>query len=221
MFEFSLIQPGTFMMGSHENEEGRYFNETLRKVTITKPFYMQSTPVTQEQWKEVMGTTPSFFAGKNLPVENISWYDVQEFIKKINQLNMGIYRLPTEAEWEYACRAGSQSAFFFGDDAAQAGRYAWTKTTSEGKTHPVAQKEPNAWGLYDMHGNVCEWVQDWYRVYRKKDISDPLGAIKGSKRVARGGAWVYENKLNRAAYRDRFSADVKLYMLGFRLVKEV
>ena len=221
MFEFILIQPGSFIMGSPEDENYRWDDETQHKVTITKPFYMQSTSVTQEQWQSVMESNPSYFKGENLPVEQISWNDVQEFIQRLNQRDEGVYRLPTEAEWEYCCRAGSQSAFYFGDNEAELDDYAWYEKNSNGQTHPVGQKKPNAWGLYDMHGNVYEWCQNWYDDYPSKVVCDPQGPPKGVYRVYRGGGWYLEARYARSAFRNGYSPDFRYSALGFRLVKEV
>ena len=197
MFEFVLIQPGTFMMGSPEDEVGRFDDEALHQVTITKPFYMQTTPVTQGQWEALMGNNPSYFKGDDLPVECVSWDDCQEFIQRLSQSGDGIYRLPTEAEWEYACRAGTSTPFVIGNgrdlDSTQAnfdGNYpygAGRKGLYREQTTPVKSFAPNAWGLYDMHGNVWEWCQDWYGDYLIGAVSDPQGPSSGVFRVHRGG----------------------------------
>ena len=221
MFEFVLIQPGTFRMGSPEDEINRWDDETRHRVTLTRPFYMQSTPVTQEQWESVMRNNPSYFKGENLPVEQVSWNDVQEFIARLNSSGEDVYRLPTEAEWEYCCRAGSQSAFYFGDDEAEMDDYAWYQHNSDGQIHPVGQKKPNAWGLYDMHGNVYEWVQDLYGAYTSDAVCDPQGPSTGVGRVVRGGCWDYEARYARSANRGGNSPDYRYGYLGFRLVKEV
>ena len=162
---FRLIPAGTFQMGSPVDEEGRYDNEQQHQVTISRPFYLQTTPVTQGQWQKVMGNNPSSFTagGQDCPVEQVSWDDAQEFLAKLNRIEeIDTYRLPTEAEWEYACRAESTGRFCFGDDEAGLKDYAWYNNNSAGKTQPVGQLKPNAWGLYDMHGNVWEWCRDWY-----------------------------------------------------------
>jgi formylglycine-generating enzyme required for sulfatase activity len=187
--KFVLIPAGEFTMGSPENEQGRDSNEPQHKVKITKPFYMQTTEVTQAQWKAVMGNNPSYFKGNDLPVETVSWDDAQEFIKKLSAKEGVKYRLPTEAEWEYACRAGSTTKFYFGEDESKLDEYAWYHNNSDGKTHPVGQKKPNAWGLYDMHGNVWEWCQDWYGAdyYKNSPAEDPQGPASAESRVLRGG----------------------------------
>ena len=150
-----------------------------------------------------MGNNPSRFTGNsNRPVESVSWDDVQAFIEKLNAKEGGaMYRLPTEAEWEYAARAGSITAYSFGDDAKQLGEYAWYGDNSKGETHPVGQLKPNAWGLYDMHGNVWEWVQDWYGKYAAEAVMDPQGPSAGSARVGRGGGWSAGARFCRSAYR--------------------
>ena len=188
--DFVLIKPGSFMMGS---KNGLLEDERpVHKVTITKPFYMGVYEVTQAQWKALMGDNPFYFKGDALPVEQVSWEDCQRFLAKLNQrAGQGrICRLPTEAEWEYACRAGSTSDYCFGDDD-RLGDYAWYPRNSGYKTHPVGQKKPNAWGLYDMHGNVWEWCSDWYDAayYAESPGKDPKGPSTGQERVVRGGSW--------------------------------
>jgi len=219
--KFVYIQPGTFMMGSPPNEPGRSDNETLHKVTITKGFSMQTTQVTQRQWHVIMGNNPSSFGscGEDCPVENVSWNDVQQFIKKLNETRgTNKYRLPTEAEWEYACRAGSDTAYCFGNDESRLKDYAWYDGNSGGKTHPVGLLKPNAWGLYDMHGNVWEWCQDWYAEnYPSGSVTDPIGSSSGSFRVIRGGSWHVIAQSCRSAYRGRSTPDNRNHDLGFRL----
>ena len=187
--DFVLINAGSFMMGSKKGANGK----PVHKVAITKPFYMGVYEVTQAQWKALLGDNPLWFKGDGLPVENISWDDCQKFLAKLQEkAGPGmICRLPTEAEWEYACRAGSQTAYCFGDDKGGLGDYAWYRANSENKTHPVGQKKPNAWGLYDMHGNVWEWCADGYGFlyYAKSPAEDPKGAAETDYRVLRGGSW--------------------------------
>ena len=231
MFEFSLIQPGTFMMGSPEDEVGRFADETLYEVTISKPFYMQTTPVTQKQWKAVMGNNPSYFKGDDLPVEYVSWDDCQEFIQRLSQSGEGQYRLPTEAEWEYACRAGTSTPFGIGNgcdlDITQAnfeGNYPYGKSVKgeyREQTTPVKSFAANGWGLYDMHGNVWEWVQDWYGDYPTEAVRDPQGPPTGKYRLLRGGSWDSPARACRAAFRCYDSPEDWYYDFGFRLVKEI
>ena len=163
-----LIPAGEFMMGSPGTESDRSNNETQHRVSITKPFYLGVTEVTQEQYQKVMGTNPSQFKGPQNPVERVSWAEAVEFCGKLSAMPAEktaghVYRLPTEAEWEYACRSGTTTAYGFGDDASRLGDYGWFRSNSDSGTHPVGEKKPNAWGLYDMHGGVYEWCQDWYR----------------------------------------------------------
>jgi len=192
---FVYISQGSFMMGSPTDELGRWDNEIQHQVTLTKGYFMQTTEVTQGQWKAVMGSNPSYFqnCGNDCPVEQVSWNDVQEFIELLNQKeSTNKYRLPTEAEWEYAARAGSSSAFANGNISEKYCDYdpnldamGWYCGNAERKTHLVAQKQPNAWGLYDMHGNVWEWCHDWYGSYPDISVTDPGGASSGSTRVLR------------------------------------
>jgi formylglycine-generating enzyme required for sulfatase activity len=222
--QFVLIPAGTFMMGSPLDEEGRYDREKQHQVTISRPLYLQTTPVTQGQWERVMGDNPSRFkeCGKDCPVEQVSWDDIQEFMKKLNQMEKtDKYRLPTEAEWEYACRAGSKGRWCFGDDGAKLGEYAWYAANSGKKTHPVGQKKPNSWGLYDIHGNVFEWVQDWYGEYPAGPVTDPKGPPSGKKRVLRGGSWIYFAKDTRSALRDLDNPDFRMELIGFRIARDL
>jgi formylglycine-generating enzyme required for sulfatase activity len=228
--EFVLIQPGTFLMGSPESEEGRHHDEILHEVTLTKPYYLQTTPVTQEQWQAVMGDNPSYFQGAHLPVERVSWDDVQQFIQRLNQRSEGTYRLPTEAEWEYAARAGTSTPFGIGNgvdiDSTQAnfnGKYPYGKNKQgvyRERTTPVKSFAPNGWGLYDMHGNVCEWVQDWFGEYPEGEETDPQGTQLGCIRVSRGGGWYSYARNARSAIRYLNSPGIRGYYIGFRLVKE-
>ena len=163
-----------------------------------------------------MGSNPSYFKGSNLPVEWVSWEDCQEFIKQLNSKGIGIFRLPTEAEWEYACRAGTT-----GDYAGNLDEMAWYKETSSYSTHPVGTKKPNPWGLYDMHGNICEWCQDWSGDYPTGAVRDPRGAAGGSHRVFRGGCCYSIASHCRSASRNWDSPSFRYYALGFRLVRTV
>lgn len=217
---FVSIPSGTFQMGSPESEISRCSDETQHLVTLTKSFEMQTTQVTQKQWTEVMGNNPSYFNGDNLPVERVSWNDCQEFIQKLNSANDGYaYRLPTEAEWEYCCRAGAASAYSFGDDTDQTGDYAWYYPNSFNRTHEVAQLKPNAFGLYDLHGNVWEWCQDWYGGYNSQPITDPTGPNSGFYRVAHGGGWADFAQCCRSAVRDFGGPGNRYSNVGFRLVR--
>jgi formylglycine-generating enzyme required for sulfatase activity len=221
--QFVHIPPGTFQMGSPEGEKDRWDNEKQHQVTLSRPFYLQTTPVTQGQWEEVMGDNPSYFkeCGEDCPVESVSWEAVQEFITKLNRMEKtDTYRLPTEAEWEYACRAGSTTAWCFGDDKVKLGDYAWYDENSGGKIHPVGQLKPNAWGLYDMHGNVWEWCQDWYGEYPAGPVTDPQGPASGERRVLRGGSWYNYAWITRSAKRYYFNPDHRYYYYpGFRVAR--
>ena len=224
--KFVWIAPGNFVMGSPKEELKRQDNETQHKVTLTKGFYMGVYTVTQEQWKEVMGNNPSFFKGeKNLPVEMVSWDDCQAFIKKLREKDKKVYRLPSEAEWEFSCRAGTKTPFHFGeaistDQANYNGDYTYgdgKKGVYIGKTTPVGSFPANAWGLHDMHGNVFQWCQDWYGDYPQKDVVDPIGSEKGQFRVLRGGSWNVFPLNCRSACRDWSGPGVRSYYFGFRV----
>jgi len=211
------IRPGKFVMGSPDSEQGHDPREgPQHEVIITKPFYMGVTEVTQAQYEAVMGTNPSKFKGATNPVETVSWNDATEFCKKLSEKTRQAARLPTEAEWEYACRAGIKTGFSFGDADDGLGDYAWYNANSGGTTHPVAKKKPNAWGLYDMHGNVWEWCADWCGDYPKGAVTDPQGPAAGTSRVLRGGGWGYVPTYCRAAYRDFSIPDFRSDVYGFR-----
>ena len=182
-------------MGSPDSDADAQEGERPQHpVRITKPFYLGKYLVTQEQWEAVMDGNPSKFKRSQNPVENVSWEDCQQFLGRLNKRERnqsGKFRLPTEAEWEYACRAGSETKYCFGDSAKQLGEYAWYRDSSGGdKPHPVGQRKPNAWGLYDMHGNVWEWCQDWYGVgyYANSPTNDPIGPTAGTFRCTMAAA---------------------------------
>jgi len=220
--KFVLIPAGTFMMGPDEEDEGWIGDsETLHQVTITKPFYLQTMPVTQKQWESVMGKNPSHFKGHgSLPVENVSWSAVQRFILALNEIEGAKrYRLPTEAEWEYACRAGSSAEFCFGDDPSVLGEYAWYEENSDRRTHPVGRKKPNAWRLYDMHGNVWEWVKDFYADYPGGSVTDPVGRSRGFGHVFRGGSCYVPSEYCRSAVRGYNDPGNRSHPIGFRLLR--
>jgi formylglycine-generating enzyme required for sulfatase activity len=223
---FILIPAGTFQMGSdHEyNDE-----KPVHTVRLSRPFYLGIYPVTQRQWEGVMGSNPSRFQGPEHPVEQVSWDKVQEFIRSLNtHEGRALYRLPTEAEWEYAARAGATVDHCFGDDVTQLAQCAWYADNARGMTHPVGQLQPNAWSLYDMHGNVWEWVQDWYdsqeyarRAATGMAVVDPAGPGAGSARVIRGGSWSSSARPCRSAHRDNFAPGYRFSYLGLRLLREV
>ncbi|MDR3221636.1 MAG: formylglycine-generating enzyme family protein [Candidatus Accumulibacter sp.] len=218
--EFIQSPAGSFMMGADNNLEDANDDETPQhQVTLSESFYLGKYEVTQAQWEAVMGGNPSKFKGRSNPVETVSWDDVQVFIERLNaKEGTSKYRLPTEAEWEYAARAGTTSAWSFGDDAASAGQYAWYKNNSGQQTHPAGQKQPNPWDLYDMHGNVWEWVQDWYgnKYYAKSPSADPKGPSIGVGRALRGGSWGDSAKYLRSA-RYGNMPDTRDEFNGFRL----
>ncbi len=220
--EFKLIPAGTFMMGSPENEEDRLDDEQQHEVTITRDYYMGVTEVTQSQWQQVMGTTPwkgqkNVEEGKDNPATYISWNDAAEFCRKLSEQEGRTYRLPTEAEWEYACRAGSDTAYSSGDEAESLGDYAWISNNSDGQVHSVGQKKPNALGLHDMHGNVIEWCADVYSAYPRETVADPVGPPEGSERVIRGGSWVVGAGICRSAFRSDLVPLHRGKFVGFRL----
>ncbi|OHB64073.1 MAG: hypothetical protein A2Y77_12355 [Planctomycetes bacterium RBG_13_62_9] len=211
---FRLIPPGTFTMGDEDYGE--------HQVTLTKLFYCGKFPVTQGQWQAVMDNNPSYFkdAGREAPVERVSWRDCQAFLNKLCRMEGaadGTYRLLTEAEWECACRAGSTSAFCFGDNDSALDEYGWYDGNGGDSTHPVGQKRANAFGLYDMHGNVWEWCQDWYDAYTGESLADPLGPPCGYDRVNRGGSWRSHAWGCRSALRFRCTPGHRDHFLGLRL----
>jgi len=229
------INGGTFSMGSPANEPEREDDEVQHQVTVGS-FYLGKYEVTQKEYQEVMGTTPSGFKGDNLPVESVSWFDAVEYCNKRSQRegltpaytisgsgdnrtvtwnrNANGYRLPTEAEWEYACRAGTTTAYNTG--ASITDNTGWY---SDRKTHPVGQKPANAWGLYDMHGNVFEWCWDWYGNYPSGAQTDPVGASSGSRRVRRGGSWSNTAQFARSALRINNDPYFRSINLGFRVLR--
>jgi formylglycine-generating enzyme required for sulfatase activity len=224
--DFVLIPAGTFQMGSDHGDDNE---KPVHTVRLSRPFYLGMYPVTQRQWEAVMGSNPSRFQGPEHPVERVSWNKVQEFIRSLNtHEGRALYRLPTETEWEYAARAGATGAYCYGDDVTQLAQYAWYADSARGITYPVGQLRPNAWGLYDIHGNVWEWVQDWYdnQEYARRTatgtaVVDPAGPASGSDRVLRGGGCSSPACGCRSADR---SSDVPGYLStdrGFRLLREV
>ena len=214
------INPGTFMMGSPEGEEERYEDESpWHRVTLTKGFWMADTQVTQELWIAVSGRkNPSHFEGGTNPVERVSWEDCEKWISKLCEHHASLkISLPSEAQWEYVCRAGSTAAYCFGDDPQELLKYSWFEENSKSKSYPVKQLLPNGWGLYDMHGNVWEWCRDWYGAYEKSTQLDPTGPAKGTSRVIRGGSWVSPARVPRSACRGGYRSGYRGYYLGFRI----
>ena len=219
-FKMIRIEHGTFMMGATPEMTGPYDEEkTVHEVTISKDYYMGETQVTQELWQAVMGNNPSKFNGNNNPVESISWNDCQEFIKKLNNLTGKQFRLPTEAEWEYAARGGNKSRHTQYSGSDDIDSVAWYYGNSGSQTHPVAKKSPNELGLYDMSGNVWEWCNDRYGddYYAKSPSVDPQGSSSGSSRVLRGGSWRSSPRLCRSSNRHRYYPEGEGNRFGFRL----
>ena len=218
--DFVWCPPGTFLMGSPEEEAGRSKEELLHQVTLTRGFWIGKYPVTQGQWLDVMGQNPSECrdAGLEAPIETVSWDDAQEFCRALSQRDDREYRLPTEAEWEYACRAESSSIWCFGYDEEKLGDYAWYDMNSDGQTHPVGQKAPNDWGIHDMHGNVFEWCQDMYGDYPEGSTTDPHGPDDRVFPVYRGGSAFNGARYCRSAFRWRFAHHTRTINLGFRVV---
>ena len=214
------VAGGEFLMGSNEHDN----EKPIHRVKLS-PYFISKYPVTQAQWKAVMKNNPSHFKGEALPVERVSWDDAMKFCETVSARTGKIFRLPTEAEWEMACRAGSTGRYCFGDDEKLLGEYAWYRENAEGKTHPVGQKKPNAWGLFDMHGNVWEWCADWYshsyyaECERQGVVTNPQGASTGSNRVARGGGWGNSAVFCRSANRSLDAPGYCFFGLGFRLVR--
>ncbi|MDR1165660.1 MAG: formylglycine-generating enzyme family protein [Deltaproteobacteria bacterium] len=219
--KFVSIPAGTFMMGANPDDSDSFDDERPRReVTITRAFYLGKYEVTQAQWKTVMGDNPSGYLGNENPVETVSWLDIQNFLKKLNQLEKkDHYRLPTEAEWEYAARAGSDSIYYFGDDEGDLTEYAWYETNLSNSTSKVGLKKPNAWGLYDMIGNVWEWAEDWYDkdYYANGPSKDPQGATQGDERVNRGGSRGAIARYCRSSARDQDPPSYRDKALGFRV----
>jgi formylglycine-generating enzyme required for sulfatase activity len=222
--EFVLIPAGSFTMGS---SNGDNTEQPPHDVKIAQSFYLQTTEVTQGQWKKVMGYNLSGFykCGDDCPEEGVSWEDAQRFIEKLNQLEKTkAYRLPSEAEWEYACRTRTTTEYSFGDDASKLGEYAWHSNNSKNTTHRVATRQPNSWGLYDMHGNVWEWVEDDWHVNYNEAPTDGRAWIdspRGTYRVIRGGGWNYGARDCRSAARFSVRPGFLSGDVGFRLSRSV
>ena len=218
-----LIPAGEFLMGSPDSDSDALTHEKPQhRVKLTRPFYLGVCAVTQEEYERVMGKNPSRFQGDpQRPVETVSWNDAVEFCRRLSENEGKQYRLPTEAEWEYACRAGTTTKWCFGDSESQLGEYAWYDENSGGTTHPVGEKKPNAWGVYDMHGNVWEWCADWYEAgyYSASPADDPQCPSSGDVRVLRGGSWLIFPGGSRSAFRLGSAPDDRSRDNGFRLAR--
>ncbi len=217
-FTMRLVEGGTFQMGatSEQGSDADRDEKPVHSVTLSD-YYIGETEVTQALWKAVMGSNPSNFKGDNLPVEQVSWNDCQKFIRKLNQKTGKNFRLPTEAEWEYAARGGKKSKGYKYAGSNSIGNIAWYDVNSGSKTHPVKGKAANELGLYDMSGNVWEWCQDWYRDYSSGSLSNPTGPSTGSYRVLRGGGWRNRARICRVSNRDSSLPDYRSGSYGFRL----
>ncbi len=223
-FDMVAVEGGTFTMGATTEQRGGWLgffdydsDETpVHQVTLSD-FMIGKTEVTQELWQAVMGNNPSYYSGNDLPVEQVSWNDCQEFIKKLNSLTGLNFRLPTEAEWEYAARGGNKSKGYKYSGSNDIGSVAWYDSNSSSKTHAVATKSPNELGLYDMSGNVWEWSSDWYGDYSSGSQTNPKGPSSGSFRVNRGGSWAASRGRCRVSYRNDINPDYGLSSLGLRL----
>lgn len=243
--KFVWIKNGTFTMGSPESEKGRLIDESAHMVTISKDYYLSIHETTQAQYRVVMGENNSYFQGSMLetslkeidksghlpssdsfPADSVSWYDAQEFCRKLSELPeektaQRVYRLPTEAEWEYACRAGNQSSYSFGESSDLLPQYAWFRENSNKMPHPVGQKKPNAWGLFDMYGNVCEWCADQHRDYPAHATNDPFQSDDHSPGILRGGDWrSYWMYCRSAARVWEVHSRERIPGLGFRVLLE-
>lgn len=220
--QFQWCPPGAFTMGSPPTEEGFAGDETLHNVTLSNGFWLSRYEITQAQWTNIIGVNPSSHVGNSLPVDSVTWYDVQDFLIILNAITTGsVYRLPTEAEWEYACRAGTTDRFFWGADSSLTAidSYAWYTGNSGGQSHAVGGKSANAWGLHDMSGNIYEWCQDRYGAYPASPVTDPTGPNIGTERVVRGGSWGHSADLGRSARRNKSTPGLSGDKIGFRLVR--
>ncbi len=219
--ELILIPAGEFDMGSAPLEVARNVDEgPVRRIRISRPFYIGRYETTQAQWKAVMGQILSNFKGVDLPADGIPWSKAVEFCKRLSEREHETFRLPTEAEWEYACRAGSTTTYSFGEAPSSLDQHAWYNRNSRHKTHQVGQKKPNAFGLHDIHGNVWEWCSDWYNEYLIDSTIDPTGPQEGTSRVLRGGSWFCTLDLCRSANRGWNTPDIRDDDVGFRIVME-
>ena len=233
------IEPGSFSMGGGESETGAVGDTSPFPVTLSKGYYLGKYEITQPIYKAIMDRNPAYFSGlravryqplslisgRGLPVEKVSWNDAMEFCRRLTEREREagrlpdgyVYTLPTEAQWEYACRAGSETAYCFGDAETDLHDYGWYDENSGDKTNPVGRKRPNKWGLHDMHGNVWEWCRDWYAKYPEEPVTDPGGPASGNTRVNRGGGWYGNADNSKSAYRNMDTPDYRKAGLGFRV----
>lgn len=211
---FSFIPEGAFLMGSENGDDDE---KPVHRVELTRAFFMGVSPVTQAQWFAVMGTNPSHFKGDQRPVEQVSWDDCQRFGTTLSELTARKVGLPTEAEWEYACRAGTTSDYWSGSDEAALLLAGWFSKNSREKTQPVGQLAMNPWGLYDVHGNVWEWCADWFSDYSVDDQTDSQSRSNGQYCVLRGGCWYYDSDFCRAAFRIGIAPAYRDNYCGFRV----
>ena len=217
--EMVKVEAGSFNMGATPEMQAPYeVEKPVHRVTLTNNYYIGKYEVTQALWQAVMGSNPSYFKGDDLPVEQVSWNDCQDFISKLNAMTGKRFRLPSEAEWEYAARGGKKSRGYQYSDSNTLGDVAWYEGNSGSKTHAVGTKQPNELGIYDMTGNVYEWCQDWYGSYSSSPQTNPIGAVSGSSRVDRGGSWFFTAKHCRSSYRFNLTPGYRLNFLGLRLV---
>ena len=220
--EMVKVEGGTFMMGATSEMKNPNSNEKpVHQVTLTNDYYMGKYEVTQALWQAVMGSNPSEYKGDNLPVETVSWNDCQKFISKLNSLTGRMFRLPTEAEWEYAARGGKESRGYQYSGSSNISDVAWYDENSGSKTHPVGTKQANELGIYDMTGNVWEWCSDWYSSYSSSSQTNPTGSDSGSARVSRGGGWNCNASYCRLSVRFYYTPDFRLDILGLRLALSV
>ncbi|HEY3321245.1 MAG TPA: formylglycine-generating enzyme family protein [Planctomycetota bacterium] len=194
------------------------YESPAHEVTLTTPYYIGKFEVTQAQYQQVVGKNPSHFKGANLPVERVDWDDAHAFCRRVSEKTRSSVTLPTEAAWEHACRAGTVTTYYLGDCESDLGRAAWSAANSKNTTHPTGQKFPNAWGVYDMLGNVCEWCEDCFKEYKADAVLDPKGPREGPDRVLRGGAWNIRPEFCRPAYRFWIRPDTENDPIGFRVV---
>ncbi len=225
LLELQHIPAGSFVMGSQQSESGRQNDEgPAHEVTVSSSYYIGRFEITQAQWEKVMGFNPSAFqritGASNLPVDRVTWFEAVEFTKALSASFPGQFRLPTEAEWEYACRAGSSTRYPWGDEPklSEIEKRGWFNSRAEATPHPVGRKLPNDWGLFDMHGNVWEWCLDGLRAYESTSTTDPKGPLDGESRVIRGGSWFNEPEALRSANRHRHPPDSRQTNNGFRVV---